>query len=367
MTMELSAPVGVISADAVLSIDGEVRPELSTALLSVLVEETTEGLYRCEARFGNWGTRGESLDYRYFDRELFDFGKTLTVRMGADEGEGEIFNGRISAIEGQFSATSPASILILAEDKLQDLRMVRRTRVFEDMSDADAFQQIAGDHGLQGEIDADGPTHTLLAQVNQSDLAFVRERARWLDADVWIDGSTLHVQKRANRIQNSDDNLTLTLGRGLLEFSVSADLANQHTSVIVSGWDVSAKDQISYEADDGALGAELGSDDSGASILQSAFGARPDRLVHHVPLTSADAQALAEATFRAQARRFVYGTGMANGDSRLRVGTQVRMSGLGALFDGAYTLCEVRHVYARQAGGGYHTEFMVERPGLGRP
>jgi phage protein D len=367
MPTQLSAPIGVISADAVLQIDGADHPELNAGLLSVLVEETSEGLYRCEARFGNWGTQGQGVDYLYFDRSLIDFGKELTVRMGADEGEGEVFVGRISAIEGQFSATEPPSITILAEDRLQDLRMTRRTRVFEDMSDSDAFQQIAGDHGLQGDIDADGPTHKLLAQVNQSDLAFIRERARWLDADVWVEDTTLHVQKRANRIQNSADDLTLTLGRGLLEFSVTADLTNQHTSVVVSGWDVSAKDQISYEADDSTLGSELGSDDSGASILQSALGERVDRLVHHVPLTSSDAQALAEATFRAQARRFVYGTGMANGDARLRVGVQVQMSGLGPLFDGAYTICEARHIYARQAGGGYHTEIVVERPGLGRP
>jgi phage protein D len=277
-----------------------------------------------------------------------------------------VFSGRISAIEGQFSATEPPSITVLAEDRLQDLRMTRRTRVFEDATDADAFRQIAGDHGLQPEIDADGPTHTLLAQVNQSDLAFLRERARWLDADVWVENSTLHIQKRANRSQNGDD-LTLTLGRGLLEFSVTADLANQHTSVVVSGWDVAAKDQLSHQADDSALGSELDGDESGASILQTALGERIDRLVHHVPLTSSETQALAEAVFRAQARRFVYGAGLANGDARLRVGVQVQLEGLGPLFDGAYTISEARHIYARQAGGGYHTEFVVERPGLGRP
>lgn len=366
MPIQLSAPIGVISADAVLRIDGEDQPELNAGLLSVLVEETTTGLFRCEARFGNWGTRGRGVDYLYFDRRLIDFGKILTVHLGAGDGEGEVFSGRISAIEGQFSATEPPSIIVLAEDRLQDLRMTRRSRVFEEMTDADAFRQIAGEHGLQGEIDADGPVHQLLAQVNQSDLAFIRERARWLDADIWVAGQTLHVQKRARRSQSSDD-LTLTLGQGLLEFSVTADLANQHTALVVSGWDVAAKDQLSYTADDSTLGAELGGDASGASILQGALGERVDRLVHHVPLTGAEAQALAEAAFRAQARRFVYGTGLANGDARLRAGMRVLMNGLGALFDGAYIICEARHIYARQAGGGYHTEFVVERSGLGRP
>ena len=43
---------------------------------------------------------------------------------------------------------SPPSIAVLAEDRLQDLRMTRRTRTFADMTDADVLPQIASDHGL---------------------------------------------------------------------------------------------------------------------------------------------------------------------------------------------------------------------------
>ena len=36
-----------------------------------------------------------------------------------------------------------------------------------------------------------GPTYKTLAQVNQSDLAFMRERARSIDAELWMDGSKI--------------------------------------------------------------------------------------------------------------------------------------------------------------------------------
>jgi phage protein D len=159
--------------------------------------------------------------------------------------------------------------------------------------------------------------------------------------------------------------LTLRLGHGLLEFTASADLARQHTIVVVSGWDVSAKQRISFTADAGVLGSELAGDRSGASLLQSAFGEQVDRIVHEGPVTSAEAQGLAEAAFRAQARRFVTGAGVARGDARLRVGAQVRLEGLGRMFDGVYYVSEARHVFARRAGGGYAVEFVVERPGIG--
>lgn len=363
---ELGVPPGVVSAEAAIQIDGRDEPRLTAGLLSLLVEETTEGLFRCEARFSNWGSGSNGPDFLYFDRQTLDFGKELAVRLGAGDGEGEVFRGHISALEGHFTPQEPPSLVVLAEDRGQALRLTRRSRVFEEMSDADVFAQIAADHGLQAEIDVSGPVHALLAQVNQSDLAFLRARARWLDAELWLEGRTLHVQSRRGRLQAATADLTLVLGRGLIELEVCADTAHQHTSVMVSGWDVAAKSGIQAEATAGALGSELGSDESGADVTRAAFGERVDRLAHHAPLTSADAQGLADAAFRGQARRFVVGHGVARGDARLRVGAKVRLEGLGPLFNGDYYVSEVRHTFHREEDGGYLTHFAVERPGIGR-
>ena len=40
-----------------ISIAGQANDLLTANVLTVLVEETTEGLYRCEARFYNYGVR----------------------------------------------------------------------------------------------------------------------------------------------------------------------------------------------------------------------------------------------------------------------------------------------------------------------
>lgn len=361
---ELGVPSGVVTAEAALKLNGEPQPRLNSGLLSLIVEETTEGLYRCEARFGNWGSVGSGLDFIYFDRELLDFGKELAVTMGSGEAEAQVFQGVISALEGQFFPGEPPQLVVLAEDAAHELRLTRRSRTFEAVSDADVFEQIANDHGLQAEIDLPGPTHRVIAQLNQSDLAFMRERAQRLAAEIWIESDTLHVQGRPSRRQGSNE-LSLQFNRGLLEFSVTADTANQYTKVIASGWDVQAKESLTHEATDSVLGSELNGDQSGASIVSAAFGERTDRLARRVPLTSDEVQALAEAAFRAQARRFVVGTGLARGDGRLRVGRAIQLQGLGPLFSGAYYLTEVRHLFGRGPAGGYTTEFVAERPGLG--
>src|SRR6266849_6697570 len=159
-----------VAASPTVNIGGEDKPDLSSQLLELTVREDTLGLYRCEAEFGNWGSVGGRIGFRYFDRAMLDFGKAFKVKLG----DTVLFDGRIMRLHAVFPEGAPPRIQVLADDRLQDLRMTRRTRTFTDQSDADAMRTIASDHSLTGDIDASGPTHKVLAQVNQSDLAFVR-------------------------------------------------------------------------------------------------------------------------------------------------------------------------------------------------
>jgi phage protein D len=340
-----------------LAVGGQDDPVLADRLLSLLIVEHVEGLYRCEAVFSNWGPRNNSVAFLYLDRKVFDFGKAFRVKLGQDT----LFEGRIMGLEAQFPNGSSPQLTVLAEDRFQDLRMRRRTRTFADMTDAAVMQQIAGEHGLTANVNVPGPTQKLLAQVNQSDLAFLRERARALGAEVWMEGKTLRAELRTHRQGNT---FSMSYGKELREFAVLADLAGQRSSVAVTGWDVKGKAGIRYDATDSVLSGELNGDSSGASILTSALGARKESLVHTVPITSQEAQAEAESYFRMTARRFVTGRGIAETDSRLRVGNQVDLQGLGSLFNGKYYLAQVRHML--DGTHGLRTEFAAERAGLGK-
>ena len=196
------------------------------------ISESVHGLYHCELRFGNWGPVQNNIDFLYFDRKKLDFGKAVQIKIDGDK----IFDGRISALEGKFGEGCPPEIAVLLEDRFQDLRMTQRTRTFNDVSDSDVMNRVANDYGLQASIDAAGPTHKVLQQHNQSDLSFLRERARFVDAEIWVDDRTLYCKSRTRR---NDGTIKLTYGGELREVTVSADLAEQRSSVIVVGWDVS--------------------------------------------------------------------------------------------------------------------------------
>ena len=355
--MPAVAATGMKESRPSFFVGGAEQPALYGGLTRLLIAETTAGLYRCEAQFGNWGLKDGKTDFLYFDRQTLDFGKDFQVKL-ADK---PLFDGRIMGLEADFPDGDAPAITVLAEDRFQDLRMTRRTRTFEDVTDADVFNQIAADHGLTPSIDAAGPTHRVVAQVNQSDLAFVRERARAIDAELWLEGRTLNVKTRSAR---AGAPVVLKRGMELREFKVLADLAQQRTAVSVTGWDVEAKEAIRHEAEESVVASEVGADESGVAILRAAVGERKESLAHTVPLGAQEAQAAAESFFRMSARRFLAGRGVAETKPELRAGAFVDLKELGPLFSGKYYLTEVRHLFDNAKG--IRTAFRAERAGIGR-
>jgi len=358
---EPGIPSGFYASRPSITVGGQEVAGLADGLLHLSIEETTAGLFSCEAAFGNWGSASGGLGFLYFDRQLFDFGKEIAIAMGDSGTLAPVFQGRITAIEGRFPRQRPPEVQVMAEDRCQDLRMVRRTRTFEKVTDEDVFREVAGDHGLTPELDIPGPSYATLAQVNQSDLAFLRARARAIDAEVWVEGTKLFAQARVRRKAAAP--VALNYGQGLRELVASADLAHQRTRLAVSGWDVAGKQAIEEQVDDAAISGELSGRTSGGQVLNRAFGDRPERIVHAVPLTGEEAKAVAEARYREAARRFLTAEGIADGDARLKVATEVTMSGLGPLFDGPWYVTSVRHTF--DARNGFLSRFCCERPGLG--
>jgi phage protein D len=355
-----AAPALYYASRPIFSVDGQLQSLLGEVLLqSLLIEETTRGLFRCEARLTNWGA-GRDEPFRFFDRQILDFGKSFKVELGRPGSVKQIFDGRIMALEGQYPANRPPELVVLAEDRFQDLRMERHTRTYNQVGDGDVARQIASAHGLTAEVDADGPTHGVLSQLDQSDLAFLRERADAADAEVWVEDRTLHFQTRSRRNAGS---ISLTYGANLHDFTVLADLAHQRSTVHVTGWDVANKSAIDESAGPDAIAGELGSDRGGSAILDEAIASRDEYLSLSETATAEAARALAERFYRSRARRFVTGSGSCDGDAGLRVGATLSLGGLGPWFDGDYYAVRVRHVF--DLVDGYRTLFDVERPGIG--
>lgn len=346
----------------VFKVDGQVQASLARDLLRLEIDETTEGLKTCCAIFIGVGpASGGSEQLQYLDGSVVDFGKALEVSLGPAGNERIVFKGSVSAIEARFVEGRPPEVQVLAEDKLMKLRMTRRLKTYEQMTDADIASSIASEHGLTPDTAADGPSYDVVQQLNQSDLAFLRERARLVQAEVWADGDTLLFKTRGNRTGTA---VTLVQGNELLQAELRADLAHQRTKVVVSGYDASQRDTIEEEADASAVQGETSGGETGPAVLQRAFGDRVSRLVREVPLVSGEATAWAKGELLRRARGFVSVVGTTSGTPDLVVGSRITLERVGGPFEGGgYYATRVRHTYDLRQG--HRTHFHAERATVG--
>jgi phage protein D len=327
---------------------------VSANVLSLTVEEAISGPAQCEMILNNWSS-GKPPGYLYSDRAILDFGKDIDV-LFADV---SIFKGRIHAIEAIFSDGVPPRLLISASDRMRDLGTNPTTRFFSDASLTDVFSLIANEHGLTPEIDLNGPTFPILAQLNESDLAFITRLGEQYNLSVRIFEQILKVRPR----KGTGAAINLTLGRTLRSYRARADLAEQQSSLTVSGWDIRAKEIIHQETTEALIQTELNGGDGAASLLSNAF----DENKEHLFLEQIDdeqAMALSQAAFLQRARRFVTGSGLTEGDPKLRAGCIVKIKGLGDMFNGRYALSHVSHRFDLSAG--YTTDIETFRADIGR-
>jgi phage protein D len=348
----------------VFTVDGQVKGELARDVSRLEIEESCEGLKTLSARFTAFGPARDENKERvlYLDGQVFDFGKSLEVSLGAPSEARTVFKGAVSALEASYLETREPEVLVLAEDKLMALRMSRRMRTYKNKSDADIASDVAGLHSLTPDVAADGPTYDVVHQWNQSDLAFLRERAALVQAEIWIEDDRLCFKNR--RQQRPRTELTLVRGGRLMEVHLRADLAHQRTKVVVSGYDASAKDKIEEEAGPDAISREVERGRSGPSVLQRAFGERVSYRVREVPLTSSEATTFSSEELCRRARAFVTVAGTTDGTPDLVVGSRLTIENVGAAFEGApYHVTRVLHTYDRESG--LRTHFEAERPSLG--
>jgi uncharacterized protein len=350
----------------VFEVAGDVRGELARDLLELTVEEATDGLKTLVARFRAFGPHENAAEERllYLEGEPFDFGVELVVNLGPPGLARQVFSGKVSALEASFEVEREPQVVVFAEDRLMDLRMTRRFRTYTETTDAEIAEAIAAEHGLSAQVDAPGPRYDVVQQWNQSDLAFLRDRARLLRAELWLADDTLHFVARENRAATE---LTLVNGNDLLKVDLRADLADQRTAVRVSGYDANRRGGIDEEAGTTTIDAEIEPGGlTGPALLDRAFGARVSHRVREVPLTATEAADWARAEMLRRARGFVQVSAETRGTPDLVVGSRVRLERVGTPFSGdGYTVTKVCHRY--DLSSGHRTRFEAERPTLTGP
>lgn len=342
-----------------LRIDEREYPRVRDLILGMNVRECEGGLSCLELTMGNIASNAEGhSDFAFENEDDIQLGSSIALYSGDVTQPQEIFRGIITGLESTFPKEGPPEMIIYAEDKLQALRMARRTHLYQNMSLREIASDIARRHGLNDRVT--GMTEAIgdWMQLNESDLAFLRRVVNRYDGDLQIVENDLQISPRQDVQRGS---LNLMLHSKLQSVCFCADLAEQVTSVSVNGWNAQTGKRVKASSEGRNLGPGKGR--SGASLLRDTIGERNEHIGHIAVASNAEAQALSDAAFDQCARKFVTARGVAEGNPKLRVGTHLRLSGVSPRFENTYYVCEAQHLY--DVDRGYETHFVAESATLG--
>ena len=340
-------------ADFSVRINGAGLPQPALAdVRSVTVQEDLDALSMFTLDLYNWDD--QKLQPSWSDSRLFAVGSQVEIWLGYVDALSKVMTAEITGLEPVFTADQPPTLTVRGYDHRHRLARGRKTRSFSNMKDSAIVAQIAREAGLRAEASQTKTTLEFVAQTNQSDWEFLRERASLLGFEVFVRDKILYFRPPANAAQPA---VRLSLGADVTEFSPRLSALGQDGQVAVRSWDVKEKKEVVASA---AAGSEqaMGTA-SGPSAASRAFGKSAVAIVDLPATSSARAQDVALGQFKELGLGYITGTVTGLGRPQLKAGTVVRIDGAGQAFSGAYYVTSVTHTLTQDQG--YRTSFTVER------
>jgi phage protein D len=287
------------------------------------------------------------------DDKLFAIGDEITIQLGyADSALQTVITGEVTALEIEYAASGLPRLTVRGYDRRHRLQRGRQVRTFVKKKDSEIAQQIATERGLSAKVVDSKTTHEYIVQANQTDMAFLQERARRIHYEIVVEDKVLHFRPVA---YDSAPVLSLSIDNELSEFRAQLSSAGQVSRVKASGWNVKDKKAIVARA---SSYPSMGGQSSGAALVGKAFG-EAEELVTWEPLESQqEADARANARLASIALGFVRGEGVCAGRMDLRAGRAIEITGVGKRFSGPYYVTAVSHNYGPE---GYSTHFTAWR------
>lgn len=279
----------------------------------------------------------------------FQLGATLTVHVEGDSTP--LFDGQITASALVHGPDGAAQCRVRGYDKLHLLRKRQQPRFFSDVTAPELAEKLCGPDGISVAADETGPTFQRVVQYSQTDFGLLREICFRAGLYPVLNGDTL----RLCTLRGTGEDVTLELGRNLVEATVEANLDKAAQSFTAYGWDRHSAKLFREQVDSPRGGAAI-QDEPHLGVL----GIDGElMLVDQQGATAGEVAARAQAELDVRAASTVTLRGTALGDTALRAGACVQISGMAAQFTGSYVLTEAIHTIDAT---GFHTTLATEPP-----
>src|SRR5439155_26631113 len=156
------------------------------------------------------------------------------VKVGFLDRLRSLIRGEVTALEPDFPADKAPTLIVTGYDRLHRFRRGRHTRSFINIRDSELAESMARELSLRARVEDQSVTHPYLFQNNQTNVDFLRERARRIRYEVDVEDRTLIFRPSAN---NAGKTVTLAFGDKLKNFFPRLTTLDQVSKVEVRGWD----------------------------------------------------------------------------------------------------------------------------------
>jgi hypothetical protein len=337
-----------ISSRPHLKVDGEEREDMQEALTAMVVNLPLHGCAHAELHLTNWG-RPEGEEEPDFVFNDIGLGSECELLMG-EENPVTVFIGEITAIEERYGEGAPFLALLL-QDKLHRLARSRNSRTFEDQSPDDVVRAIVSDAGLSADVNVSNLVSTW-HQLNESDLAFLQRLLSRFDIALRLEGNQL----RAKPEQADSDAIELDAQDSALRVRLLVDLNHQWLNSTVQGYNMADAVEVTHTS----ASMTPAPDATTARITLNDLSWPGDEVMPQpFARSSAEAQAYAKAHFRRQAKRFIQGDIVCQGEASLKSGREIDLAGVSPRLLGKYQIVHCVHQFDNNSG--FETHLKVNR------
>ncbi|MCA2218218.1 VgrG-related protein [Jidongwangia harbinensis] len=291
--------------------------------------------------------------FELFDRGTFTMGTRVEIAFRAEGDPTVVTAGEITAVAVEPGSSGRHELVLTGFDLTHRMAREPKSRSFQRVTDADIASRIAGEYGLDVDVDGTGAPHDYVLQAGETDYAFLRRRAARIGFNVWVSERTFHF-KRTPRSTATPPRLRY--GQNLSKFAVRFSAAERSDEVQIRGWDQLGKEAIAGRSTETDPGTEAPAAREMTDAARRAFG-QVKRNAGQFPVTDqSEADALAKSLLlRASGEEAVL-RGEAAGDPLIGAGAKIHIEGIGSRMTGDWRVTGVEHVYG--AGRPYVTRFI---------
>lgn len=290
-----------------------------------------------------------TLEFKNSESGTFKPGSQVKITAGYHQEEKTIFEGVIVGHGMRLNEDDMPELSIKCVDKAACMTVQKKNRYFPESKDSDVISKILGEHGVAGKVDSTGFKHERLIQFDSSDWDYVLTRADQNGLLVIVDDGKVNAKKP----ETSKDVVTLTYGTDITSLDLDIDARFQVSKVSVESWDMSTNKITKNESSEPSIpsfgnlkGSEL------ADVLKAS-----DYHMHSAgPIDSSDLKAWADAKMLRSRLSMVRGKIRFIGQADVKPDTTVKLSGVGARFEGS---AYVSGVYHRIKEGDWETEAII--------